>query len=99
MARAATKKTGHERSSIELRLTSAVNYPGAAILVRTHVSTGIDPKTRPGIGFDISWPKNLPLAALPSSADGVRLPFGVVDRDQIRALRNLLTDFLLDYPD
>lgn len=25
--------------------------------------------------------------------------FGVIDRDQVRALRNLLTDFLLDFPD
>lgn len=89
-----------ERSSVELRLTSEANYPGAEIQVRTHVSTGTDPKTRPGIDFDISWPASMPLTALPSGTDGsVRLPFGVVDRDQIRALRNLLTDFLLDYPD
>lgn len=89
-----------ERSSIELSLTSEANYPGAEIQVRTHVSTGSDPKTRPGVGFDISWPASMPLMALPHSTDGaVRLPFGVVDRDQIRALRNLLTDFLLDYPE
>lgn len=84
-----------ERSSIELKLTT-FNNPGVEMRVQTHVSTGTDPKTRPGVAFDLIADKP---PTLVEEAGKMRVMFGVVDRDQIRALRNLLTDFLLDYPE
>lgn len=84
-----------ERPSIELVLTAMYN-PGVEMRVQTHVSTGTDPKTRPGVAFDLIAATQ---PVLIQEGDKVRVAFGVVDRDQIRALRNLLTDFLLDYPE
>ena len=85
-----------EQSSVELILTTPINNPGARLRVRSHVSMGTDPKSRPGVGFDLMFERE-PVCL--KVDDEFRLPFGVVDRDQIRALRNLLTNFLLDYPD
>jgi hypothetical protein len=85
-----------ERSSSELILVPPFSDPEVRVEVQTHVSTGTNPKTRPGISINLYGKGQPPIIG---HGGDYRVLFGVIDRDQVRALRNLLTDFLLDYPD
>jgi hypothetical protein len=92
----ATKKKGWKGSK---RLD--ISIPLATVVIQTHVFTGVDPKTRPGVGITLNHDTE-PVCIRRAHEDGTHyweLPLGVIDRDQIRALRNLLTDFILDFPE
>lgn len=93
-----TTSPGHNRSSRRMDIT----IDGMTLVVRTHVSTGTDPKTRPGVGLSVLWHGEEPAQLRRQNEDGTvywDLLGGVVDRDRIRALRNLLTEFVLDFPE
>jgi len=74
---------------------------GLRLLVTTHVTTGKNPLTRPGVGFDVRTDREQ-LPPMRYEENGVieyRLPLGVLDREQVRQLRNLLTEFMLFFPE
>lgn len=87
-----------EKSARTLDLHAAGNTidPSDVLRVTTYVSTGTDQQTRPGVDFDLYMVQP---CWMPAGNGGFRVPFGVVRRDDIRKLRNLLTEFLLDYPE
>lgn len=89
-------QTKSREMSQKLRLTSPLNNPDCELIVTTNVSTGgIGSDTSPGVNFAF-------LAKQPclfQTNEGLILAFGVVGREQIRTLRNLLTEFLLDHPE
>ncbi len=85
---------GKNSSSRSLLLRS---YP-VSLEFATHVSTGTDPKTQPGVGLTL-FSETLLDPLTTHHEHRYWYPLTVVDRDEIRKLRNLLTDFLLDFPE
>jgi hypothetical protein len=76
-----------------------INVPLVKLVVSTHSYTGSDPQTQPGVHIHVD---TTPESVLCTGEDGVafyRFPMGVIPRDQVRRLRNLLTEFLLDFPE
>lgn len=79
--------------------TLEITVPFVKVVVSTYCYTGTDPQTRPGVRIHVD---TTPDPVLYTGEDGVafnRFPMGVIPRDQVRQLRNLLTEFLLDFPE
>lgn len=78
-----------------------IALPLMTLKVMAYVYTGTDPQTRPGVGISIATTvENLPIRRV--ADDGTvyfDIPVGVLGRDQVRAIRNLFTDFVLDFPE
>lgn len=85
-------QTGRNRSSIKLEVAS---FTQQRLIIRTHISTGTpEGKTQPGIAFEVAT-----LYHPSETEDGFRIDIGVMGRDEVRAIRNLLTEFMLDFPE
>jgi hypothetical protein len=69
-----------------------------------YACTGVDPLTRPGVDVHLEiddLTKQLPPLRRVDPDKTVRywLPMSVLDRTQVRALRDFLTEFCLDFPE
>ncbi len=73
------------------------SYP-VSLEFATHVTTGTSPKQRPGVGLTL-FSETLLDPLTTHHEHKYWYPLTVVGRDEIRKLRNLLTEFLLDFPE
>jgi hypothetical protein len=71
--------------------------PLVKLLVCTHCFTGIDSETRPGVSFSADTTEPIRRVAEDGSVH-YRFPLGVISRTQVRHLRDLLDEFLADFP-
>lgn len=96
-AKAAPKKRNRYKipaKELEVLLPGDIRF---RFTVTTYVSTGTNPKTKPGVGLDLHSIGRRPSIIEPGTDH--RVCVGVLDRDQVRALYGLLGDFIADFPE